>query len=593
MDSIKGLGIDPITAEIIRHGLISIPNQIEANVTRTAFSPLVYEYKDYAVGIVDAEGRLISQSQGGVPLFMANALGVAVKDGLLIHGRQGIRPGDVFISNHAASLGQHLNNVAMYTPVFAGPEQDDLIGFMAVLVHWIDVGGAVVGSCISHETTDIWQEGLQLRNVKLLSQGERCEDIYRIIETNTRFPRQLLGDLQSQLAGCMKGAKLFMEIVERYGEDAVRRSIELMWDRSERAARAAISAVPDGVYRAEAHLDNDGIELTRNVPVVVEVRVHGDEMTVDFSGVSDQVRGPINSGREGGAVTCARIAFMFIASPNETANEGTFRPLHVEIPPAKFLSAAEGAPMGGYSVPLPTVIDTILKAMVEGMPEHIAGGHYGTFGGHTFFGTDPRNGELFQNLGASSGGWGASLGHDGPGPYKTMAHGDTLDIPVEAQEVHYPLRIDSVAIRTDSGGAGEYRGGLGIEKLYTSLADCTLRCNIDRTSCPPWGVLDGQDGLASTLVIERAGEEPLTVLKGFVTLRAGDQVRILTAGGGGYGQAMKREVGRVMDDLRLGYISASSARHVYGLVFDAAGQVDDQATKALRSSSATIAPVSP
>src|SRR6476646_2974290 len=159
--------VNPITAEIIRHGLLSIPNQIDVNITRTAYSPLIYEYKDYAVGMVDPEGRLISQSQGGVPLFVANALGVAVRDGIEVHGHDGIEPGDVIISNHAATLGQHLNNVVMYTPVYAGREKAELVAFMCVLVHWIDIGGAVVGSCTSTRTTEIFQEGIQFRSTKL------------------------------------------------------------------------------------------------------------------------------------------------------------------------------------------------------------------------------------------------------------------------------------------------------------------------------------------------------------------------------------------------------------------------------------------
>ncbi len=319
--------VNPITAEIIRYGLMSIPNQIDVNITRTAYSPLVYEYKDYAVGIVDPEGRLISQSSGGIPLFVANALGTAVNDGIAIHGRDGIEPGDVIFSNHAGTLGQHLNNVVMYTPVFAGSE---CVAFMCVLVHWIDVGGMVVGSCAPVGPTEIFQEGIQFRSVKLWSRGEARKDIYRIIEYNTRFPRMLLGDIESQLAGCLMGRDLIAAQIEKYGLEAVRASVELMWRRSEAAARASIAAIPDGIYRASSFLDNDGVELDKKMPVDVVVTVSGDEMTVDFSGVADQVKGPINSGREGGAVTAARIAFKYIAAPDDPANDGSFRPLKID-----------------------------------------------------------------------------------------------------------------------------------------------------------------------------------------------------------------------------------------------------------------------
>lgn len=574
--------VNPITAEIIRHGLLSIPNQIDVNITRTAYSPLIYEYKDYAVGIVDPEGRLISQAQGGVPLFVANALGVAVRDGLAVHGRDGIAPGDVIFSNHAATLGQHLNNVVMYTPIHVGADPAELVGFMCVLVHWIDIGGSVVGSCTSTETTDIFQEGVQFRSTKLWSRGQPLKDIYRLIEVNSRFPRMLFGDLDAQLAGCFLGRDMTVALVEKYGLGDFRAAVALMWQRSEAIARAAIRAIPDGTYTASSFLDNDGVDLDRHVPVDVVVRVAGDEMTIDFSGVSDQVKGPINSGRDGGAVTVARIALKYLATPDEPANDGSFRPLHVVIPEGKFLSARAGAPMGWYSSPLPTVVDTVIKAMVAAAPQRVAAGHHGTFGSHSFHGRDPRTGELFQVLNTSHGGWGASLGHDGPGPYKTLTHGDTLDVPIEAQEALYPLRIDKLEVTADSGGAGEFRGGFGMEKVVTALAPCTVALNIDRTECPAWGILGGSDGTSPVASIERPGKPPLKALKEFVALDPGDRVRVFSGGGGGYGDPLRRDPQTVARDVRLGYVTRAAARAVYGVELDDAGKVMPNATAARR-----------
>lgn len=571
--------VNPITAEIIRHGFLSIPNQIDVNITRTAYSPLVYEYKDYAVGIVDPEGRLISQSQGGIPLFVANALGTAVLDGLHIHGRDGIGPGDVVFSNHAGTLGQHLNNVVMYTPVFHGGE---CVAFMCVLVHWIDVGGMVVGSCAPVGPTEIIQEGIQYRSVKLWSRGAPMKDVYRIIENNTRFPRELLGDIESQLAGCLMGRDLIAAQVERYGLAAVRGAIELMWKRSEAAARAAIRKIPDGIYRASSFLDNDGVTLDKKMPVDVEVRVEGDEMTVDFSGVADQVKGPINSGREGGAVTAARIAFKYIAAPDEPANDGSFRPLHVVIPDGKFLSAAPNAPMGLYSAPLPTVIDTVVKALVDAAPDHVAAAHHGNFCIHSLAGIDPRTGEPFYNLSAADGGWGASRGHDGPAHYKTMSHGDTLAIPIEVQEALYPLRIARWQVRQDSAGAGEWRGGTGLEKIVEPLAPCNVHVFNERTGCPPWGILGGHDGAKPQISIERPGKGVQEVKKGNIPLAPGDRVRVLTSGGGGYGSPLRRDPAKVAADVRLGYISGDAALGEYGVVLDENGNVRDRETVAER-----------
>ena len=572
--------VNPITAEIIRHALLSIPNQIDINITRTAYSPLVYEYKDYAVGIVDRDGRLISQSQGGIPLFVANALGTAVADGIAVHGRDGIEPGDVIFSNHAGTLGQHLNNVVMYTPVFAGTE---CVAFMAVLVHWIDVGGMVVGSCAPVGPTEIYQEGIQYRSIKLWSRGKPVKDVYRIIEYNTRFPRMLLGDIESQLAGCLLGRDLIAGVITKYGLTSVRAAVELMWQRSESAARAAIRKIPDGVYRASSFLDNDGVELDKPLVLDVEVRVAGDEMTVDFSGIAAQVKGPINSGREGGAVTAARIAFKYLAAPDEPANDGSFRPLHVVIPDGKFLSAAPDAPMGMYSAPLPTVIDTVVKALVTAAPEHVAAGHHGNFCIHSLAGHDPRTGEPFYNLSAADGGWGASLGHDGPAHYKTMSHGDTLDIPIEVQEALYPLRIERLSIRPDSAGAGEWRGGIGLEKVITPLASCRVHVLNERVGCPPWGILGGGDGAAPSISIERPDQKPQEVRKANIPIEPGERVRVLTSGGGGYGDPLRRDTAQVAADVRRGYVTSEAAVRLYGVVVDQDGKVNEADTATARA----------
>src|SRR5215469_4300352 len=218
--------LDPITLEVIRYGVVSIADQIDANITRTAFSPYVYEYKDFAVGLVNTEGHLVAQSTGGMPPFVADTVGTAVRDGLTIYGRDRLFEGDVVVCNHAAVQGQHLNNTVMYTPIFAGRGEKILIGFFAINVHWIDIGGVVSG-----HTTDIFMEGLQLRSIKLWSKGEPVEEVYRIIENNTRQPIDLMGDIAAQLAGCMLGRDLTIALAERYRIAMFERAIKLILDQ--------------------------------------------------------------------------------------------------------------------------------------------------------------------------------------------------------------------------------------------------------------------------------------------------------------------------------------------------------------------------
>ena len=553
--------IDPIDAEIISYALNAVPNHIDTNITRTAYSPLIYEYKDYAVGLVDHEGRLISQCKGGIPIFTANSLGVAVRDGIAVHGREGIEAGDVFITNHSGTLGQHLNNVIMYTPIFDGSE---LFGFFAVNVHWMDIGGSVVGSCLSNTTTDIFQEGIQFRSVKLWSAGKRVGDMYRMIECNTRMPRMVLGDIEAQLGGCLLGRDMVAEIIGRYGLDIVRAAVQRMWTNSERAARAAIAALPDGVYRASSQLDNDAIDLDKPIPIAIEVRVSGDQMEVDFSAIAEQMKGPMNSGINGGAITAARVAFRYLVLPEEQGNEGTYRPLTVKIPPGKFLSASDDAPKGSYSAALPTVIDTVVSAMSQATPERAAAAHHGTFAVHVFSGK-LADGSVFHTLETGHGGWGATRERDGQGPFKTMVHGDTLDVPIEVMEAMYPFRVDHLRLRQDSGGPGMNRGALGIEKLYEVLAPCDFTVTIERSTCPAWGINGGDAGMSGHALVMRSDGSRERVLKAEMHLDAGDRVLLCTGGGGGFGDPRGRPRERIERDVRLGYVTAASAHDDYGL----------------------------
>lgn len=582
MDAKPEQAIDPIQLEIIRHGLVAIPNEIDANITRTAFSPLVYEYKDFATGLVDPEGRLVAQGSGSIPIFVANALGNAVRDGLEIYGSDNIYEGDIIISNHAGTLGQHLNNVVMYTPVFAGPDRDELFGFMCVLVHWIDIGGSAVGSCSASDSTEIFQEGIQYRTVKLWQRGIRNDELYRVIEYNTRFPVMVLGDIDAQLAGTLSGRDKFCDLVDRYGLDTVRAAIAAMWDQSEAVARAAVRALPDGVWSAKSFLDGDEIDGGEPVPVLVSVEISGDRMTIDLSGLGPVLKGPLNSGIFGGAYPAARIAFKILTAPDEPANEGSFRPLDIVIPDGTFLSAGPTAPMGLYSATLPTVIDTIVRAVGTAEPLVAAGGHHASFSAHWFYGTDPATGELFQQLDTGHGGWGATAGTDGAGPYKTMAHGDTLDVPVEVQETLCPLYIESNSLRPDSAGDGARRGGLGTEKVVQVLTDSSVSVQIDRTMCLPWGLNGGTDGKGAIATVEPISGDSYDILKGTAAMKAGDRFRLKTGGGGGFGAPQDRSPEVVAADVAAGYITPGHATDTYGVVTSEDGRLDAEATAAKR-----------
>jgi N-methylhydantoinase B len=555
--------VDPITAEVIMHGLDAVPNLIDKNIAKTAYSFLIAEYKDYAVGILDAEGRLVTQSRGGLPIFIANALSAGVTDGLSIYGKARLQHGDIVISNSAATMGQHLNNVVMYTPIRTSEADDGLVGFFAVVAHWIDVGGIVFGSSVSPYSTDVFQEGLQLHTVKLFSNGEPVEEIYRIIAANTRVPKLVLGDVESQVAGCIAGRDAVAELVQKHGQAAVIAAVHQHWDAAERITRAAIRAIPDGVYRASSFLDDDGVRPGQTIPIDVAVRIEGDEAIVDLSGVAAQLQGPLNAGYQGGAVAAARIAAKYVFSPEGPANDGAFRPIKVHCPPGRFLSAGPTAPIGGSGFTIPSVVDTILRALAEAVPDRIPAAHHGTYSVHNITGQTP-DGGWFQHMESAAGGWGAAGHRDGGGPFRSMAHGDTLEVPVELQEASHPYLVETVALRPDSGGAGRHRGGLGIEKRYRLNAPARLTVNIERTRCPPWGLEGGGEGATGRIEVLRTDGTVETLLKAEVALAPGDRVMLLTPGGGGFGDPRARPAELVAADVAEGYVSAAAAATLYG-----------------------------
>jgi N-methylhydantoinase B len=283
--------VDPITAEIINHGIAAIPNLIDKNITRTAFSPLVAEYKDYAVGMVDAEGRLITQSRGGLPVFCANALSVGVRDGLRLYGKARLQHGDIVISNHAATMGQHLNNVVMYTPIRTSEDDAGLFGFMANRVHWVDVGGIVVGSCLSSETRDVFQEGIQYHTVKLPLAGRAGRGNLPHHQGQHALPRSRDG--RPGIAGGRMphgpryGAGYHPQARDGQGAPVGRGVLG-----SVRSGRAQGNQRHSGRdLRASSFLDNDGINIDRTIPVEVAVHVAGDEITIDLSALAHRSMG--------------------------------------------------------------------------------------------------------------------------------------------------------------------------------------------------------------------------------------------------------------------------------------------------------------
>jgi len=550
--------VDPITVEVVRNAVNAYADEMATALCKSAHNMMIYEVRDFCCGLLDGEGRMISQNQGGLPIFLAD-LGIAVKDGITRYGLDGFAPGDVVIMNHGQVCGQHLNNIVIYAPCF---HDGKVVAFAASRAHWVDIGGMRVGFG-SVETTEIYQEGVQFRSLKIYQAGQRNETLWQIIHDNVRFPEAALGDLRAQVACCQLGIRRFGELLQRYGHRTIEACIQAVWDATEREARAFIAQVPDGVYEAESFLDNDGRSLDLMLHIKVKVTIDGERMIVDFSDMNDQVAGPTNSGYSGG-LAAARVAFKCLTAPHAPVNEGGFRALEIVLPEGKILNARPPAALGLWSVALPTVIDTILKALAPALPEKIPAAHKGDMGGCSIGGYRA-DGRRFLLMNIFGGGWGGRPHEDGESASVSICQGDVRSAPIELQEIQYPFLLERFALRTDSGGAGRHRGGLGVDLTYRALQSCVANVNCERTKDPPWGLGGGRPAAVNeaTLIRRDGSERKLKKATG-VTMEAGDRLIFSTAGGGGWGDPRTRERQAIIDDLRAGYVSREAARRDYG-----------------------------
>jgi N-methylhydantoinase B len=550
---------NPITVAVVRNAVNAYADEMAHALCKSAYNMMIYEVRDFCCGLIDRDARMISQNKGGLPIFLAD-LGIAVKDGIERYGLDGFAPGDIVIMNHGRVCGQHLNNIVIYAPCF---HDGELVAFAASRAHWVDIGGMRVGFG-SVETTEIYQEGLQFRSLKIYEAGKRNETLWQVIHDNVRFPEAALGDLRAQIASCQLGIRRFSELVKRYGPETVERCIHAIWDQTEREARTFIEKVPDGVYEAESFLDNDGRTLDKRLRIKVKVTIDGDRMIVDFSDINDQVPGPTNSGYSGG-LAAARIAYKCLTQPRAPVNEGCFRPLELILPEGKLLNAKAPAALGLWSIPLPTVIDTILKALAPALPERIPAGHKGDMGGCSIGGFRA-DGRRFLLMNIFGGGWGGRPHEDGESASVSICQGDVRSAPVELQEIQYPFLIERYELRADSGGAGRHRGGLGVELTYRALRKAVTNVNCERTKDPPWGLHGGKPGAVNeALLVRRDGSEERLLKATGVPMEPGDRLTFRTAGGGGWGDPRGRDPAALADDIAKGYVSREAARRDYGM----------------------------
>ena len=528
--------VDAVTLEVARHALEGVAEEMNAALIRSSYSPNIKERRDCSSALFDEKGRMIAQSWG-MPVHLG-AMPFSVKAAL--EELKTLEPGDVVVLNDPFRGGAHLPDLTFVTPIYRG---DELVGYAANRAHHADVGGQAPGS-VAGNSSEIYQEGLRIPPVKLWRRGRLDRDLLELILANVRTPRERLGDLRAQYAANETGRRRMRVLVERYGLERFRQIVEEILNYSERRLRAALRRLKPGVYRYEDFLDDDGRGAER-LPIRVAVALDADkgEVTVDFTGSSPQVEGPVNAVY---AVTASATYYTIrcFTDPDVPPNDGAYRPIKLVVPEGTVVNARPpAAVVGGNLETSQRIVDALIGALAQAAPEKALAACQGTMNNVALGGLDPRTGEPYTIYETIGGGFGGRPGLDGlDGVHGHMSN--TLNTPVEALETAYPLRVERYELRPGTGGRGTWRGGLGIRRDIRVVGHkATLSLLSERRVGRPYGLLGGEPGAPGENVLIRAsdGREERLPGKGVFELEPGDVISVRTPGGGGYGPPEARD----------------------------------------------------
>ena len=539
---------DPITLEVVRNKFDGIANEMQSTLVRSSFSPIVKEGLDASASLFTLEGETLAQATA-IPIHLATLIPV-VRTMIEKFPVGTMREGDIYIMNDPYSGGTHLPDIALVMPIFSRGRP---IAFSAAMTHHQDVGGMSPGS-VPPNATEIYQEGIRIPPLKFRDGNEVNQTLVDLLTLNVRVPETFMGDLNAQVAACSIGARRMGELAERYGSNHLPAIAEALLSRSERLARRGVERIPDGRYHYVDWLDNDGVALDEPVRIEVTVEIEGDRVVVDFEGTSPQVRGPFNC-VPSGAYAGAYFAVLAMTDSSIPINGGCFRPIELRLPEGSLVNPREPAPVNSRTSTIKRIAGSIIGALRQARPEEApadaaAALHVLAFGGAREDGSPYVVGELIAS------GSGASRGKDGVDVIETDGS-NCMNLPVEALEMDVPIRMHRSELRPDSGGTGEFRGGLGISREYEVLAgEVVFTHRGERHRRPAQGAAGGGPGACAHSVIRRAGgAEEIIPSKTLVRLHPGDRVEVNTAGGGGYGDPGARAADRLAADFVGGKVS--------------------------------------
>lgn len=565
--------VDSITVEVIRHRLLSAAREMANNLMRTAYNTIVYEIRDFGLGIYDRDGNLVAEAPGLTIFTRANDF--ALQGVIDFVGYENLDPGDAILVNYPYWSSAHTLDVACCTPIF---HDGELVGFTAVRIHWLDLSQKDAGYCL--DTTDMYEEGIFLPCSKVYRRGELNEDVVNIIKFNSRLPERVLGDMHAQISACRVGERRTLEIIDRYGRDTYDQAIVNILEHGERLALARLAELPVGTWSAEDYVDDDGIE-NRLVKLKATVSISPEKFEVDWTGSDDATKGPINM-PYGLTVGISSLIFKAITTPETTANGGNFAPLEVIAPAGSVMHAVPPAPTFTLWTGL-LAGEVILKALAQADPELVPACSGGDVCSMMGLGVNPGSGRPWLEATNEGVGFGGHAGGDGENGIMHLTEPGCRNNPVEALETKAPLLIEHYGLRPDSGGPGQHRGGLGISRAYRFLADSTAIMLVKKTKTRPWSIDRGMEGENCHVVLD-PGTDREQVTSGFYrSVEAGDVLVNNSGGGGGWGDPLDRDPERVREDVRYGYVTADRARSEYGVAIDAGTlTVDRDETEALR-----------
>lgn len=549
--------VDPVTQEIIEGKLAATVDEMGVVMARTSMSPVIYEVLDFACGLLTRDGELVAQ-MNGITLF-TGTFGTQVKSLIALYGDD-LEDGDILLTNDPYSGGTHACDFAIVKPIFFGGR---ILAYAINVAHYLDVGGSVPGS-LAPNATSVFQEGLRLPGVKVVRSDRFSGEVLRIIRENVRLPEVAIGDLTAQVATVRVAARRMGELAHKYGTDVVEAAFNHLLSVSEKQARAAIAALPDGIYEAEDIIDGDGV-TTDPISVKVAVTISGDRLKADFTGCPPAVAGPINCAA-GALQSAVRTIFKALVAPQAPSNEGWFRPLSVIAPKGSVFTAEKPSPTGWYYEGSVHASELVWKALAKLMPERFSAGSYTSLCVLYVSGKDEA-GQPFIHIEPQHGGWGASRDGDGANALIALTDGDTYNYSVEVIEARFPLLVRRYGLNVEGGsGAGRRRGGFGVIRDYEILGDgASAYCSFGRTDTPPWGIEGGKSGSINLLQLKESGGKVRNFgREPHIELKRGDLVRIITGGGGGWGDPRAREREQVRRDVEDGYITSEMARSLYG-----------------------------